>query len=88
VCLAGPAGGGLSCASKIQEFPGSWYLRSSGKRGLAIENEYVLVMRESRSKDIVLVLEPSKLGLQVADALLETAHFGDHTRVGTADVAE
>jgi hypothetical protein len=45
-------------------------------------------MRESRSKDIVLVLEPSKLGLQVANALLETAHFGDHTRVGTADVAE
>ena len=39
-------------------------------------------------KRVVLFLEPDKLGFQVANTLLETAHFGDHTRVGTADVAE
>jgi hypothetical protein len=63
-------------------------LRSSGKRGLAVENEHVLVMRQPRGERIVHFLEPDKLGFQVANALLETAHFGDHTRVGTADVAE
>ena len=41
-----------------------------------------------RSERVVLFLEPNKLGFQVANTLLETAHFGDHTRVGTADVAE
>ena len=45
--LAGPAGGGLSRAS----------LRSSGKRGLAIQNEHVLVVRD-RSERVVLFLEP------------------------------
>jgi hypothetical protein len=64
------------------------HLRLSGKRGLAVENEHVLVVRQPRSKRIVLVLEPSKLGFQVANTLLETTHFGDHTRVWTADVAE
>ena len=45
-------------------------------------------MRQPRSKRVVLVLEPHKLGFQVANALLETAHFRDHTRVVTADVAK
>jgi hypothetical protein len=63
-------------------------LRSSGKRGLAIENEHVLVVRQPRSERVILVLEPHKLGFQVANALLETAHFRDHTRIGTADVAK
>jgi len=39
-------------------------------------------------KRIVLFLEPDKLGFQVANTLLETAHLGDHTRIWTADVAE
>jgi hypothetical protein len=64
------------------------YLRSSGKRRLAIDNQYVLVVRQPSSKSIVLFLKPHKLGFQVANTLLETAHFRDHTRVGTADVAE
>jgi hypothetical protein len=64
------------------------HLRSSGKRGLAVENEHVLVMRQPRSERIVLVLEPSKLSFQVANTLLETTHFGDHARIWTADVAE
>jgi hypothetical protein len=64
------------------------YLRSSGKRGLAVENEHVLFVRQPRSERVIHVLEPHKLGFQVANALLETTHFGDHTRVGTADVAE
>jgi hypothetical protein len=63
-------------------------LRSSGKRGLAVENEHVLVVRQPRSEGVILVLEPHKLGFQVANALLETAHFRDHTRIGTADVAK
>ena len=64
------------------------FLRSSGKRGLTVQNEHVLVMREPRGKRVVLVLKPGELGFQVANALLETAHFRDHTRVGTADVAK
>lgn len=36
---------------------------------------------------VVLGLEPGKLCLKITDALLETAHFRDHTRVRTADVA-
>ena len=45
-------------------------------------------MREPRCKRVVLVLEPGKLGFQIANALLEATHFRDHTRVGTADVAK
>jgi len=53
-----------------------------------IENEHVLVMREPCSKSVVLFLKPDKLGFQVANTLLQTAHFRDHTRIWTADVAE
>ena len=60
----------------------------SSERGFAVENEHVLVVRQPRSKGVVLFLEPHKLGFQVANALLETAHFRDHTRIGTTDVAE
>ena len=60
----------------------------SGERRLVIENEHVLVVRKPRSKGVVLFLEPNKLGFQVANTLLETAHFRDHTRIGTADVTE
>jgi hypothetical protein len=45
-------------------------------------------MRQPRSECVVLFLEPDKLGFQVANALLEAAHFGDHARIVTADVAE
>jgi hypothetical protein len=45
-------------------------------------------MRQTSGKRIVLVLEPGELGFQIANTLLETTHFGDHTRIGTADVAE
>jgi hypothetical protein len=68
--------------------PVQGFLRSSGKRRLAVEREHVLVVRQPRGKNVIHFLEPHKLGFQVADALLETAHFRDHTRVGTADVAE
>jgi hypothetical protein len=64
------------------------YLRSSGERGLAVQYEHVLVMSQIRGKRVVLFLEPHKLGFQVANTLLETAHFRDDTRIGTADVAE
>jgi hypothetical protein len=61
---------------------------TSGERGLAVENQHVLVVRQPRGKRIVHFLKPHKLGFQVANALLETAHFRDHTRIGTTDVAE
>ena len=64
------------------------YLRSSGERGLVVENQHVLVVRQSSSKRVVLFLEPHKLGFQVANTLLEAAHFRDHAGIGTADVAE
>lgn len=41
-----------------------------------------------RGQRVVLCLKPGEFCLQVTDALLETAHFRDHTRVRTADVAE
>jgi hypothetical protein len=63
-------------------------LRSSGKRGLTVQNEHVLVVREPRGKRVILVLKPGKLGFEVANALLKATHFRDHTRVGTADVAK
>ena len=45
-------------------------------------------MTAASGKRVVLFLEPDKLGFQVANTLLETAHLGDHARIGTADVAE
>ena len=45
-------------------------------------------MRSPAASASFSFLEPDKLGFQVANTLLQTAHFGDHTRVGTADVAE
>jgi hypothetical protein len=60
----------------------------SGERGLVIKNEHVLVVRHLRSESVVLFLEPNKFSFQVANTLLETAHFRDHTRIWTADVAE
>jgi hypothetical protein len=64
------------------------YLRSSGERRLAIQNEHVILVTAASGKRVVLFLEPHKLGFQVANALLETAHLGDHARICTADVAE
>jgi hypothetical protein len=45
-------------------------------------------VRHASGKSLVLFLKPDKLGFQVANTLLETTHFGDHARIGTADVAE
>ena len=63
-------------------------LRSSGERRLAIQNEHVILVTAASGKRVVLFLEPHKLGFQVANTLLETAHLGDHARICTADVAE
>jgi hypothetical protein len=60
----------------------------SGERWLAVQYEHVILMTATSGKCVVLFLEPDKLGFQVTNALLETAHLGDHTRIGTADVAE
>jgi hypothetical protein len=63
-------------------------LTSSGKRRLAVHNEHAVLVPATSSKGVVLFLEPHKLGFQVANTLLETAHLGDHAGIGTADVAE
>jgi hypothetical protein len=64
------------------------YLRSSGVRRLAVQYEHVFLVTVTSSKRVVLFLKPCKLGFQVANTLLETAHLGDHAGIGTADVAE
>jgi hypothetical protein len=64
------------------------YLRSSGVRRLAVQYEHALLMTDASGQRVVLFLEPRKLGFQVANTLLETAHLGDHAGIGTADVAE
>jgi hypothetical protein len=87
-CLPDPLVAGRAQPEGSGACPEPGYLRLSGERGLAIQNQDVLVVRQPRSKSVVLVLKPHKLGFQVANALLETAHFRDHTRVGTTDVAE
>jgi hypothetical protein len=60
---------------------------SSGERWLPVPNQHVLV-RNLRRKRVVLFLEPSELGFQVPNTLLEAAHLGYHAGIGTADVAE
>jgi hypothetical protein len=64
------------------------FLRSSGKRRLAVQDEHVILVTTAAGKRVVLFLKPDKLGFQIANALLETAHLGDDARVETADVAE
>lgn len=61
---------------------------SSGESWLAVQYEHVILVTGSGGKRVVLFLKPHKLGFQVANALLETAHLGDHAGIGTADVAE
>jgi len=63
------------------------HLRSSDERGLAFRDQHVLVGRLNR-KRVILLLEPNKLGFQVAYSLLEAAHLRNDARIGTADVAE
>jgi hypothetical protein len=63
------------------------YLRSSGERRLALQNQHVILVTAS-GKRVVLFLEPHKLGFQVANTLLKTAHLRDHAGIWTADVAE
>jgi len=79
LCRVAPA---VSCGLKRCS------LRSSGKRRLTIQNQHVILMLDPSGKHVVLFLKPHKLGFQVANALLETAHLGDHARIWTADVAE
>ena len=58
----------------------------SGKCRLAVQNQQVILV--TGSKRVVLGLKPGKLGFKVTNALLETAHLGDHAGIGTTDVAE
>ena len=53
---------------------------------LASRNQQVVA--SLRSKRVVFFLEPDELCFQVANALLEAAHLGNHPRIWTADVAE
>jgi hypothetical protein len=62
-------------------------LRSSDERGLAFRDQHVLVGSHNR-KRVIRLLEPNKLGFQVAYSLLEAAHLGNDAGIGTADVAK
>jgi len=64
------------------------YLRLSGQRRLTVQYEHVVLVTAARCERIVLFLQPNKLGFQVANTLLKTAHLGDHAGIWTADVAE
>jgi hypothetical protein len=64
------------------------FLRSSGKRRLAVQDEHIILVAAPGSKRVVLFLKPDKLGFEVANTLLETAHLRYDARVETADVAE
>ena len=57
------------------------YLRLSGQRRLTVQYEHVVLVTAASRERIVLFLEPNKLGLQVANTLLKTAHLGDYTRI-------
>jgi hypothetical protein len=59
---------------------------SSGEHRFAGLNQQVTA--DLRGKRVLFVLKPDKLGFKITDALLETAHFADHTDIGPADVAE
>jgi len=58
-----------------------------GERGLAIPGQHVLV-GSFQGERVVEFLEPSQLGFQITNALLEAAHLGYHAGIGTANVAE
>ncbi len=60
---------------------------SSGEHWFPVPDQHVLV-RNLRRERVVLFLEPSELGFQVPNTLLEAAHLGYHAGIGTADVAE
>jgi hypothetical protein len=60
--------------------------RSSGEHRLPGPNQQVTA--DLRGKRVLLILKPDKLGFQIAHALLEAAHLGDHAEIGPADVAE
>jgi hypothetical protein len=57
------------------------YLRLSGQRRLTVQYEHVVLVTAASRERIVLFLEPNKLGFQVANTLLKTAHLGDYTRI-------
>jgi hypothetical protein len=62
-------------------------LRSLDERGLAFRDQHVLVGSLNRER-VILLLEPNKLGFQVAYSLLEAAHLRNDAGIGTADVAK
>jgi hypothetical protein len=59
----------------------------SGERGFAVPSQQILVCHLG-SEHVVLLLEPSELGFQIPNTLLEATHLGCDARIGTADVAE
>lgn len=80
-------GKGRLCGASLQSvFPNPSPF--SGENRLAILQPGQGFVTSLRRERVVLRLEPGKFCLQITDALLETAHFRDHPRVRTADVAE
>src|SRR6516162_4429611 len=60
----------------------------SGERGFALPADHEQLVADLRSEDVLLLLEPGQLGLQVPHAPLKPAHFRYDAGVRPADVAE
>lgn len=64
-------------------------LRSlSGECRLALLHSAESLIAGLRRKSVIVGLKSDEFCLQITDALLQTAHLRDHSRVRTADVAE
>jgi hypothetical protein len=60
----------------------------SGEGGLAFAAGHEELVTDPGRENVVLLLEPDELGLQVLHTLLEAAHFREHAGIRPADVAE
>jgi len=60
----------------------------SGECRLTLLHATECLIAGLRRKSVIVGLKSDEFCLQIADALLQTAHLRDHSRVRTADVAE
>jgi hypothetical protein len=60
--------------------------RSSGERWFAAPIDQVV--SDLHGKCVLFLLKPDKLGLKIANTLLEATHLTDHAEIRPADVAE
>src|SRR5262249_12525539 len=61
---------------------------ASAQRGLGLAASSNELVTDPGGKDVVCLLQPGELCLQVMPPLLEAAHFSKHAGIRPADVAE